>query len=66
MSIVTSGDAVSKGVCIGSAIIINKDNIEKSVKKARLSAIQSLLNEQQKNYNKTFLNKNMEVLLVLG
>ena len=40
----------------------HKDNIEKSVKKARLSAIQSLLNEQQKNYNKTFLNKNMEVL----
>ena len=27
-----------------------------------MSAIQSLLNEQQKNYNKTFLNKNMEVL----
>ena len=28
MSIVISGDAVSKGVCIGSAIIINKDNID--------------------------------------
>jgi len=32
------------------------------VKKARLSALQSLLKEQQVNYNKSFLNKNMEVL----
>ena len=39
-----------------------KDNIDNSVKKARLSALQSLLKEQQVNYNKSFLNKNMEVL----
>ena len=40
----------------------HKDNIEIKVKKARLSALQSLLNEQQYEYNKTFLNTNMEVL----
>ena len=40
----------------------NKDNIDKDVKKARLSALQSLLIEQQKNYNKSFINKNVEVL----
>ncbi len=39
-----------------------KDNIEISVKKARLSALQSLLTEQQKTYNKSFLNRNVEVL----
>ena len=39
-----------------------KDNIENAVKKARLSALQSLLNEQQKNYNKSFVNKEVEVL----
>ena len=39
-----------------------KDNIENAVKKARLSALQSLLTEQQINYNKSFLNKDMEVL----
>ncbi len=40
----------------------HKDNIDLSVKKARLSALQSLLTEQQINYNKSFLNKKMEVL----
>ena len=40
----------------------HKDNIDILVKKARLSALQSLLNEQQCEYNKTFLNTNMEVL----
>ncbi len=39
-----------------------KDNINNSVKKARLSALQSLLNEQQTKYNKSFINQNMEVL----
>ena len=39
-----------------------KDNIDKAEKKARLSALQSLLTEQQVDYNKSFLNKNMEVL----
>ncbi len=39
-----------------------KDNIDNAVKKARLSAIQSLLTEQQLIYNKSFLNKDMEVL----
>ena len=35
---------------------------ETSIKKARLSALQSLLNTQQKNYNKSFVGKNIEVL----
>ena len=39
-----------------------KDNIPLSEKKARLSALQSLLKNQQKNYNKTFIGKNMEIL----
>ncbi len=39
-----------------------KDNIDSGVKKARLSALQSLLTEQQISYNKTFVNKDMEVL----
>ena len=37
-------------------------DIDKSIKKARLSALQSLLTEQQKNYNKSFVGKNIEVL----
>ena len=40
----------------------HKDNININVKKARLSALQSLLTEQQVHYNKSFLNKEMEVL----
>ncbi len=40
----------------------HKDNVDESIKKARLSALQSLLTEQQANYNKSFINKNMEVL----
>ncbi len=40
----------------------HKDNVQLSVKKARLSALQSLLTQQQINYNKSFLNKDMEVL----
>ena len=36
--------------------------MKNAVKKARLSALQSLLNEQQKNYNKSFVNKEVEVL----
>ena len=39
-----------------------KDNIDHGLKKARLSALQSLLTEQQKTYNKSFINKDMEVL----
>jgi tRNA-2-methylthio-N6-dimethylallyladenosine synthase len=39
-----------------------KDNIPLAEKKARLSALQSLLKEQQKNYNKTFVGKKIEVL----
>ena len=39
-----------------------KDNIDHGLKKARLSALQSLLTEQQKKYNKSFINKDMEVL----
>ena len=37
-------------------------DIEISIKKARLSALQCLLKEQQKNYNKSFVGKNIEVL----
>ena len=40
----------------------NKDNISISDKKARLSALQSLLKQQQINFNKSFVNKGMEVL----
>ena len=40
----------------------NKDNIPLAEKKARLSALQSLLKEQQKNYNKSFVGETMEVL----
>ena len=40
----------------------HKDNITVAQKKARLSALQSLLNQQQNSYNKSFLNKNVEVL----
>jgi tRNA-2-methylthio-N6-dimethylallyladenosine synthase len=39
-----------------------QDNILLADKKARLAALQSLLREQQKNYNKTFIGKNMEIL----
>jgi tRNA-2-methylthio-N6-dimethylallyladenosine synthase len=39
-----------------------KDNIPLAEKKARLSALQSLLKKQQKNYNKSFIGKNMEIL----
>ncbi len=39
-----------------------KDNIPLAEKKARLSALQSLLREQQKNYNKSFVGKKMEIL----
>ncbi|MDC3022015.1 tRNA (N6-isopentenyl adenosine(37)-C2)-methylthiotransferase MiaB [Pelagibacteraceae bacterium] len=40
----------------------NKDNISLLDKKARLSALQSLLTQQQINFNKSFVNKGMEVL----
>ena len=39
-----------------------KDNVTLADKKARLSALQSLLKEQQKNYNKSFIGTNMEIL----
>ena len=44
----------------------NKDNISTLDKKARLSALQSLLTQQQLNFNKTFVNKEMEVLFEKG
>ena len=40
----------------------NLKDIDKSTKKARLSALQSLLKEQQKQYNKSFVGKKLEVL----
>ena len=40
----------------------HKDNIDIFEKKARLSALQSLLKDQQVKYNQSFINKNMEVL----
>ena len=39
-----------------------KDNVPIADKKARLSALQSLLKEQQKKFNKSFIGKNMEIL----
>ena len=39
-----------------------KDNIEIATKKARLSALQSLLTQQQTTYNQSFINKKLEVL----
>ena len=38
------------------------NDISTAIKKARLTALQSLLKEQQKNYNKSFIGKNSEVL----
>ena len=38
------------------------NDIDKSIKKARLSALQSLLKDQQKNYNKSFIGKKIEIL----
>ena len=40
----------------------NLNDIDKATKKARLSAIQSLLKNQQKKYNKSFVGKKLEVL----
>ncbi len=39
-----------------------KDNIDIQTKKARLSAMQSLLKQQQSSYNKNFFKKNLDVL----
>jgi tRNA-2-methylthio-N6-dimethylallyladenosine synthase len=39
-----------------------KDNVPLADKKARLSALQSLLKEQQKKFNKSFVGSNMEIL----
>jgi tRNA-2-methylthio-N6-dimethylallyladenosine synthase len=39
-----------------------KDNVPLADKKARLSAIQSLLKEHQKKFNKSFIGSNMEIL----
>ena len=39
-----------------------KDNIPLADKKARLSALQSLLKKQQKNFNKSFIGSKMEIL----
>jgi len=39
-----------------------KDNVPLADKKARLSALQSLLKEQQKKFNKTFVGSKMEIL----
>jgi tRNA-2-methylthio-N6-dimethylallyladenosine synthase len=38
------------------------NQIDKPVKKARLSALQSILKEQQIKFNKSFVGKNIEVL----
>ena len=39
-----------------------KDNVPPADKKARLSALQSLLKEQQKKFNKSFVGSDMEIL----
>ena len=36
--------------------------VDLPIKKSRLSALQSLLKEQQKNYNKSFVNSTLEIL----
>ena len=36
--------------------------VDLTIKKARLSKLQSLLKEQQKKYNESFVGKNIEVL----
>ena len=38
------------------------NEVDLSIKKARLSALQSLLKEQQKNYNKSFVNSTLKIL----
>ena len=38
------------------------NDIDKSTKKARLSALQSLLKQQQIQYNKSFVGKKIEIL----
>ena len=38
------------------------DDINHKVKKARLSALQSLLKQQQTEFNRSFVNKKMEIL----
>lgn len=40
----------------------NLKQINSDVKKARLSALQALLKEQQKSFNKSFVNKKIEVI----
>ena len=40
----------------------NLKQINLNTKKARLHALQSLLNKQQRNYNKNFVNKKIKVL----
>ena len=37
-------------------------DIDKRIKKARLSALQSLLKQQQAEFNKSFINKEMDIL----
>tara|TARA_B100000900_G_scaffold278358_1_gene238035 strand:+ start:1 stop:1719 length:1719 start_codon:yes stop_codon:yes gene_type:complete len=60
MSIIINGDSVSKGVCIGSAIIINKDNIDYSptfIKKSQIDKeikkFTSAINTIKAEYNKS-------------
>ena len=38
------------------------EDIDKRIKKARLSALQSLLKQQQAKFNKSFINKEMDIL----
>ncbi len=60
MSIIINGDRVSKGVCIGSAIIINKDNVDYSptfIKKSQIDKeikkFTSAINAIKAEYNKS-------------
>ncbi len=46
----------------GTPASLIKDRIDDSILNKRLSKIQSLLNEQQKNFNETFLDKEIDVL----
>ena len=63
MSIILTGDGVSRGICIGNAIVVNKDNIDyapsyidksdaSNEKEKFLNALSRLKNEYKKSSDK--------------
>ena len=74
MSIILTGDGVSRGICIGNAIVVNKDNIdyapsfidksEASNEKERfLNALSRLKNEYKKSSDKIKNNQTITKLM---